>query len=33
LLDLLRALHTRYADMRGLVTLVYETEVFRAQKL
>ena len=33
LLDLLRALHARYADIRGLATLVYETEVFRAQKL
>ena len=30
LLALLRALHTRYADADGLVTLVYETEVFRA---
>jgi SAM-dependent methyltransferase len=28
LLDLLRALHARYADADGFVTLVYETEVF-----
>jgi SAM-dependent methyltransferase len=28
LLDLLRALHARYADRDGFVTLVYETEVF-----
>ena len=33
LLDLLRALHKRYADVGGVVTLVYETEVFRAHKL
>ena len=33
LLDLLGALHERYADLGGFVTLVYETEVFRAQKL
>jgi SAM-dependent methyltransferase len=33
LLNLLRALHERYADVGGVVTLVYETEVFRAQKL
>ena len=30
LLVLLRALHARYADADGFVTLVYETEVFRA---
>jgi SAM-dependent methyltransferase len=30
LLDLLRDLHTRYADANGRVTLVYETEVFRS---
>jgi SAM-dependent methyltransferase len=30
LLDLLRMLHARYADQDGFVTLVYETEVFRA---
>jgi len=33
LLDLLHALHGRYADLGGRVTLVYETEVFVAQKL
>jgi SAM-dependent methyltransferase len=33
LLDLLRALHARYADTRGCVTLVYETEVFRSTRL
>jgi len=33
LVDLLRALHERYADGNGLVTLVYETEVFRSTKL
>jgi SAM-dependent methyltransferase len=32
LLGLLRSLHTRYADETGLVTLVYETEVFCSQK-
>lgn len=30
LLGLLRALHAHHADAGGLVTLVYETEVFRA---
>jgi SAM-dependent methyltransferase len=33
LLGLLRALHEKYADASGFVTLVYETEVFRASKL
>jgi SAM-dependent methyltransferase len=33
LLDLLRTLHERYADLRGFVTLVYETEVYRSLKL
>lgn len=33
LLDLLRALHARYADASGHVTLVYETEIFRTSKL
>jgi SAM-dependent methyltransferase len=33
LLSLLRGLHTRYADADGFVSLVYETEVFLAQKL
>jgi SAM-dependent methyltransferase len=33
LLSLLRALHARYADAEGLVTLVYETELFRSSKL
>jgi hypothetical protein len=28
LLVLLRALHRRYADASGFVTIVYETEVF-----
>jgi SAM-dependent methyltransferase len=32
LLDLLRVLHAQYSDVSGFVTLVYETEVFRAQK-
>jgi len=32
LLDLLRALHQRYADASGFVTLVYETEVFCSNK-
>jgi len=32
LLALLRALHERYADASGLVTLVYETEVFCSNK-
>ena len=30
LLDLLRSLHTQYADADGVVDLVYETEVFRS---
>ncbi len=33
LVDLLRALHERYADAYGFVTLVYETEVFRSRKI
>ena len=33
LLDLLRALHARFADAQGFVTLVYETEVYRARRL
>ena len=33
LLGLLRALHERYADAGGFVTLVYETEVFCSNKL
>jgi SAM-dependent methyltransferase len=33
LLELLRSLHTRYADASGHVTLVYETEVYRAVRL
>ena len=33
LLDLLRALHERHADASGIVTLVYETEVFCSNKL
>jgi SAM-dependent methyltransferase len=33
LLGLLRALHERHADASGLVTLVYETEVFCSTKL
>ena len=33
LLHLLRALHARYADASGLVTLVYETEVFCSSTL
>jgi SAM-dependent methyltransferase len=33
LLGLLRALHERYADASGFVTLVYETEVFCSNKL
>ena len=32
LLGLLRALHEQYADASGLVTLVYETEVFCSDK-
>jgi SAM-dependent methyltransferase len=33
LIDLLRAQHERYADAQGVVTLVYETEVFRSRKI
>jgi SAM-dependent methyltransferase len=33
LLALLRALHARYADPDGFVTLVYDTEVYRSHKL
>jgi SAM-dependent methyltransferase len=33
LLDLLRALHEQHADVGGFVTLVYETEIFRAHRL
>jgi len=33
LLELLRSLHARYADTSGHVTLVYETEVYRATRL
>jgi SAM-dependent methyltransferase len=33
LTDLLRTLHEQYADATGFVTLVYETEVFRSNKL
>ena len=32
LLALLRDLHARHADPRGVVTLVYETEVFRSSR-
>jgi len=32
LVDRLRALHAQYADPSGLVTLVYETEVFRSSR-
>jgi len=32
LIDILRALHARYADSSGLVTLVYETEIYAASK-
>ena len=32
LLALLRALHARYADSGGIVTLVYETEIFRCDE-
>jgi SAM-dependent methyltransferase len=32
LLDLLRALHEEHADVGGFVTLVYDTEVFRARR-
>jgi SAM-dependent methyltransferase len=33
LTDLLRTLHGRYADTNGMVSLVYETEVYRATKM
>ena len=33
LLHLLRELHQQYADGDGFTTLVYETQVFRAQRL
>jgi len=33
LVEMLRALHDRYADPDGFVTVVYETEVFRANRL
>jgi SAM-dependent methyltransferase len=33
LLDLLKILHAHYADERGMVTLVYETEIFRSHTL
>jgi hypothetical protein len=33
LLSLLRALHERYADGSGFVTLVYDTEVFCSTRL
>ena len=33
LLALLRSLHARFADPDGFVTLVYETEVYRARRL
>ena len=33
LISLLRALHERYADAAGFVTVVYDTEVFRATRL
>ena len=33
LLDALRALHRTHADADGLVTLVYETEVYLATRL
>jgi SAM-dependent methyltransferase len=33
LFSLLRALHDRYADGSGFVTLVYETEIFRSTRL
>ncbi len=33
LLRLLRDLHERHADDRGFVTMVYETEVYRSQRL
>ena len=32
LIDRLRALHAQYADASGLVTLIYETEVFRSSR-
>jgi SAM-dependent methyltransferase len=33
LFDALRALHHRYADEQGAVTLIYETEVYRSTRL
>lgn len=33
LLRLLRALHERYADADGFVTMVYETEIYQSSKL
>jgi SAM-dependent methyltransferase len=33
LVDLLRALHARYADAEGLVTIVYEAEVWLSSRL
>lgn len=33
LLRRLRALHERYADAGGFVTMVYETEIYQASKL
>jgi hypothetical protein len=33
LLDLLRSLHDRYADANGVVTLVYDAEVYCATRL
>jgi SAM-dependent methyltransferase len=33
LLELLRDLHSRYADANGLVRLIYETEVFRFTRM
>ena len=33
LTDLLRTLHGRYADANGRVSLVYETEIYRATKM
>jgi hypothetical protein len=33
LLELLRTLHAMYADADGVVTMIYETEIYRATKL
>jgi hypothetical protein len=33
LLDLLRALYAAHADANGFVTMIYETEVYRAAKI